>query len=520
MLREGNPAESPSIAVFHAKVENASSWPYQTKTYHTTYHIPIMMDRRGKYVNGTPPEVPTPPHLATLTLKPSWVNRAGSIDRSACCEIRASELWRLIDSSGWKPVRSRNGPEAQGSVTITGRMLRDFHDHRLPFELIGDRRTAKSNVMKGRVKDANPNKGASREKKLGLWAAGEIGFPDQGWTQTLRVERWARGNSKLAKSDKGTKRQREKTAEDHPVPLSLCPSVTPSNQHFLICPQCHNKFVKLFLPLTTQAEENDAELAEGWIRLIQAHPRFRLQLDRNQALRTRFDRITARYGLLFRSRRMLCRKCLGLRYGEVKRSRRIAAMDAAHHAAYSSSDKGADKPASQPTDKSANAGPRSFDRRDQIIRSTRERLAKAAETRSKPGAYRYLRARRRIDAAIRRAEALQKNIAREQHRAATMFEREQRRAAKSSQRTQHLAADRNTSSSSSSSFSFSFSSASSRSSASSSLSSLPSSTTRAPKSLRGRPPKPGTLINTAKGPITARLVDLYSHALKLKIAKR
>ena len=45
------------------------------------------------------------PHLPTLHRRPSWTNLAGRIDRSACLEIRASEL-RRPPSCNPKPGRS------------------------------------------------------------------------------------------------------------------------------------------------------------------------------------------------------------------------------------------------------------------------------------------------------------------------------------------------------------------------------------------------------------------------------
>jgi hypothetical protein len=259
--------------------------------------------------------MPPPPFLATLASKPSWVNRSNNTDRSACCEVRASELWRCIEAGHWKKSRSssRNAcsqRQAVARIIITARMLKDLHNHRMPRELIGDRRSFKSNVMKGRVPGSNPNKGASREKKLGLWGAGEIGFPAAGWSQELRVERWLRFPLSSLQSFCAT--------------VSVRASAPPRNQHFLICPGCETKVVKLFLPLTTQAEEDDAELAEGWVRLIEAHPKFRLQRTRDPVVRDLCDRIVNRYGLLFRGRKLLCRGCLGLKYGEIRRTRRLA----------------------------------------------------------------------------------------------------------------------------------------------------------------------------------------------------
>ncbi|MCH7849135.1 MAG: hypothetical protein IIB53_12315 [Planctomycetes bacterium] len=118
----------------------------------------------------------------------------------------------------------------------------------------------------------NPNKGAPQTKFLGLW---------EHWSQTIRIERW-RLHDRLA-------------------------------QHFLMCPSCNQKFRKLFMPMCTREETRDADLAQAWINQLDAHQRVKPSLTAHRA--TLLDR----YGLLFTTgRRLVCRKCLGLRYGQVR----------------------------------------------------------------------------------------------------------------------------------------------------------------------------------------------------------
>ena len=82
------------------------------------------------------------------------------------------------------------------------------------------------------------------------------------------------------------------------------------------------KQLTLFMPLATIEEVDDAQLAFGWIKMLD---------ERHQAARQSMSRETAqmrakiidRYGLLFPAvggggRELVCRKCLGVRYGEVK----------------------------------------------------------------------------------------------------------------------------------------------------------------------------------------------------------
>jgi len=172
------------------------------------------------------------PELETFTDPPSWTNARGKIDRSACVEVRVSEVRRLAGcvpsneyqamrgrtDSDWKtdkrlplpgekPARNGRGRIATGIFTITARQVSQLHERRSPRQLAGDWRTSRARALRPDEKyldpdhpyhqriqtngpaawgfdaiiDHNPNKGASRTKQIGL-------FED--WTQPLRIEKW------------------------------------------------------------------------------------------------------------------------------------------------------------------------------------------------------------------------------------------------------------------------------------------------------------------------------------------
>jgi len=235
------------------------------------------------------------PPLETLHTRPSWHNGAGRIDRSACVELRASDVHPTVL---FPPPRRHNrtkGLETATTATVTARFLSELHDHRVPRHLVGDLRTSKSNVMRRpnqpvrtdkhiRLHEPgpaiNPNKGATRTKMLGLWAD---------WSQNIRIERH-RLHERLA-------------------------------QHFLICPLCKKKYVKLFMPMCTREEARDADLAEPWINRLDAFFQRTRRAMPADVLHQRAE-VIARYGVLFEEgRRLLCRKCIGLRYGALHKPR-------------------------------------------------------------------------------------------------------------------------------------------------------------------------------------------------------
>ncbi len=258
---------------------------------------------------------PTPPQLATLHTKPTWHNRAGHPDRSACLELRASELWRYAtfptlrlpgytnrlsrsadQNSTDRAARRSTRPRCIATTTqiINPRFLRRLHDHRLPMQLVGDHRTRKSNVMKSHYRNepgqraANPNRGALQLKWLAL--------PLDDWNQTITIQRWF-----------------------FPLPPRFdkylnCMQPRHRLQHFLLCPRCKTKVCKLFLPLCTHDELRDAITAQQYATLLQTHP-----LTRNAPITPLDAAIINRYRALFHPRTLVCRTCLHLRYGESRR---------------------------------------------------------------------------------------------------------------------------------------------------------------------------------------------------------
>lgn len=191
-------------------------------------------------------------------------------------------------------------------ITITAAQLHALHNARHPFVLQGDHRTSKSNAMKTRDISCgaswgsvafNPNAGACREKILGLPAHPVM------WSQQISL---------IAP----TRRQREQSqhnSHEHPTPTA--------NHWFLECPCCHSRGFgrvrvrKLFMVLCTEEEARDAALADTWLR--QHDHMIRPHRKALYALRTT---LIKRYGPLLPPRSLACRKCLGIRYGELKRS--------------------------------------------------------------------------------------------------------------------------------------------------------------------------------------------------------
>ncbi|MEO0474638.1 MAG: hypothetical protein AAF085_01530 [Planctomycetota bacterium] len=280
---------------------------------------------------GTTPIIP---NLASLHTKPSWHNRAGRVDRSACFVLTVSKHWREIPeddwtyrlglppSEQWRLDHPRQPHDVRGikglcdryaEVTFWARDLWLLHKGEQPYPLQGDFRTAKSNAMKSGTsaqwvrEDAilgdgptNPNRGIgfNQYKMLGL---------DAMWSSTLRIERIV---------------QHEKL-----------------RQHFFVCPVCAEKenkeraggrrppgqtkspgerrspaiATKLYLPLCTPREREDALLAQLWLN---SHPH--IVSNPNRPLTSEVIQLIERYRELFEPRQLRCRKCLGLRYGEVK----------------------------------------------------------------------------------------------------------------------------------------------------------------------------------------------------------
>ncbi|MCZ6811196.1 MAG: hypothetical protein O7D97_04260, partial [Planctomycetota bacterium] len=134
-------------------------------------------------------EFPPSPPLATFNQRPSWVNLTGRVDRSACLELRASEVWPHVRFTA--PPREAPDPdeigtggigtgrasgrrmvpvpaafkEASGTLQISAHFLYRLHSGRLPRRLRGDLRTTKSNVMRRHLTSL-PGRGVGGEDSL------------------------------------------------------------------------------------------------------------------------------------------------------------------------------------------------------------------------------------------------------------------------------------------------------------------------------------------------------------------
>ena len=312
------------------------------------------------------------PPLATLELKPTWVNRSGRVDRTACVEIRAGELWPHATFREVKRHRKSGEAsylEAVSTITLAARFLHKLHVDRNPLTLQGDWRTSKANALKspgrghspvdlktGRPegqsakpaglqasKPAPPRGGTDErypfdvaaqrrayEKYDGVFVRDHplpAGNPNRGapftgsgkqiglradWTQEISIERW-RLHEKLAKHFL--------VCPGTGLPLPLGEGEGEGQSEFTCSSNrfrgCCRKAAKLFTPVCSIQESNDSELAEGWVKMVDARYTAACRPMPPTVIEMR-HRLLERYGLLFRGRRLVCRGCLGVRYGEVK----------------------------------------------------------------------------------------------------------------------------------------------------------------------------------------------------------
>ncbi len=262
------------------------------------------------------------PQLVTLSQEPSWTNRAGNVDRAACAEVRQIEVWR---AARMQPARTGTGRISTGIVSLTADWLLWLHNRRMPRALSGDFRTAQANAMRpptmepqgyvrrGLTPDlpppypdfglcGNPNKGVRRAKMLGI---------RQDWTHPLRVELWQlspplRKPFLICPHPRNCCRSGEAIG-DEPDPRLPRLSTIPrgSKLNLEMCPQ---RVLKLFLVLCSEAELADAEIARCWIDCLPPAIRCKQQ--------QRIARLLQRYGMLFHPRRLLCQRCLGVKYCE------------------------------------------------------------------------------------------------------------------------------------------------------------------------------------------------------------
>lgn len=365
--------------------------------------------------------------LKTLRQRASWLNERGRVDRSACLEVRVSEVWRLVEDwvgpgapmDKWErkelayrgllenPLRaamckrveaeaetgdalSRErwaGRVAHGVAVVWGALLERLMGRHLPRNLAGDWRTSRAPVMrrgawrpgdgqrgkvvrgealsrkrreaearrvsgnalpvhversevdpwkvvkvpKGRKGfctrtmndrpmpeadwglDGNPNRGASREKVAGLGAW---------WWQPVRVERWKlKGQLTVLNylvcpgvgwaERRGAKPQaageRVYVSEETIRRDARLARLSTARVGKAKAQACRQQVLFLYLPLCTPAEHADAMTAQRWIAGLDERGR--------RMHRMMVEALEARYGLLFEPRCLLCRRCLGLRYG-------------------------------------------------------------------------------------------------------------------------------------------------------------------------------------------------------------
>ncbi len=277
------------------------------------------------------------PQLATLSQEPSWTNRAGNVDRAACVEVRQIEVWR---AARMQPARTGNGRISTGIVSLTADWLLRLHNRRMPRALSGDFRTAQANAMRpptmepqGYVRrgltpglpspyadfglHGNPNRGVTRTKMLGI---------RQDWAHPLRVELW----------QLSPPLRKPFLICPHPRNCACGPDGRPNERNprlpglstirrgfkcnMDICPQ---RVLKLFMVLCTEAELADSLIARSWIDSLP------LRMRRKQ--HPTIARLVERYGMLFHPRRLLCQRCLGVKYNEspetIRRLRMRTARD-------------------------------------------------------------------------------------------------------------------------------------------------------------------------------------------------
>lgn len=281
------------------------------------------------------------PNFTTLDERPSWCNSHGHLDRSACVEVRVSEVRRLagcvVHDGRYRPdgkgltqlvsalpsqqlSRTGDGRIASGIYTITARQVHMLHAGRRPRKLAGDRRTPRAPVMRpgywlndrpfrcrvtradpfvipfDRGLEGNPNKGACRRKMIGL---------PETWSQPLRIEKWVfpkriRPAYYLICPGTFLHRKVPKGRDPRLPPLSTCGSGRKATG----CPQ---RALKLLLVQCTPQEYRDAKAARLWIDSIP--PRV------VERYREEINVLMVRYGPIMPPRTLLCPRCLGVKYG-------------------------------------------------------------------------------------------------------------------------------------------------------------------------------------------------------------
>lgn len=276
------------------------------------------------------------PALATLDQPPSWCNTHGRLDRSACIEVRISEVRRIAGCVRDKPriwpdmnkvrlpvqplpneqsARNTDGRIASGFHTITAEQVDFLQRRRLPRRLAGDWRTTRANAMRPhyyRPDDGfalrrphnadldeyefdvglpgNPNHGATRTKMIGI---------TEHWSQTLRIEKWV-FPGRIAPAYYLICPGTFHVDVECPPPLSTCGAGRKATG----CPQ---RTLKLLMVQCTPDEWRDANLVQTWMDSLGNR--------RTPAIHRDMTRLLQRYGPILPPRQLLCARCLGVRYG-------------------------------------------------------------------------------------------------------------------------------------------------------------------------------------------------------------
>lgn len=287
----------------------------------------------------------SPPRLETFSHWPSWLNAYKNLDRSACFELRVSQVRRLAgciplmkDKFGqWYRHRNRRAddlpdlPNERKATTFSGRISRGHYDitayeldllsrQQMPRRLAGDWRTGRAPAMRRGVQDQPSGMTLEQgghgqgerayERKLAYQSIGDAlpapalmqpGLPVDLLDAGLDVNP-NRGSSreKMFGLNEGWT-QRLEMEKHHHASVS-------GKQYLLVCP-CGQTAYKLFWVLARPEEHRDAELAEAWTASLTSG-----QLSRRSA---EVAALTNRFGpIMSDDRKLLCRHCLKMNYGK------------------------------------------------------------------------------------------------------------------------------------------------------------------------------------------------------------
>lgn len=296
-----------------------------------------------------------PPHLKTLHTRPTWHNRAGRIDRSACFTLPVTRLWRGIAEQDWaytfaarQPVWQAKGRcDRRAERTFTAHDLWVMHQSEQPYPLRGDLRTTKANALRDTARPTrracaparaqymrqddvlgdgpvNPNRGLGFSiglKMLGLNAMWQTTFTIERYVQHAKLKQHFLVCPVCGDQDVSTAATRHVAGPAVRRTADVSTSVGDTGRtRGGTSPPAKNRglprgrVARLYLPLCTAQERADARIAELWLN---AHQR------PNRPLSPEALQLIKRYGELFDThggRQLRCRQCLGLRYGEVKQA--------------------------------------------------------------------------------------------------------------------------------------------------------------------------------------------------------